>query len=195
MRVDRTLPLKLLWAIYGAMWVGGVLRLRDPGWASPAFLFAAGAIALLSAPARWKELLGVAAVGFVAETIGVKTGYPFGGYVYTGTLAPSLFGVPLAIACAWMVLFAFVRQLTRNVWIAAALLTATDLLIDPLASGVLGFWRWSAPGPYFGVPLSNFAGWFVVSLLMFAMNRAPVGRNASQQVLGVSVLLFFAARI
>lgn len=195
MRVDRTLPLKLLWAIYGAMWVGGVLRLRDPGWASPAFLFMAGAIALLSAPERWKELLGVAAVGFAAEMIGVKTGYPFGGYVYSGTLAPSILGVPLAIACAWMVLFAFVRQFTRNVWIGAALLMATDLLIDPLASGTLGFWRWSHPGFYFGVPLSNFAGWFLVSLLMFAMNRTRVERNLSQRVLGASVLLFFAARV
>ena len=195
MRVDRTLPLKLLWLIYGSMWLGGALRVRDPGWASPAFLFTAGAIALLSVPSQWKELLGAAAVGFVAEIIGVKTGYPFGGYIYTGTLAPSLFGVPLAIACAWMVLFAFVRQLTRNIWIAAALLTATDLLIDPLASGVLGFWKWSVPGPYFGVPLSNFAGWFVVSLLMFAINRRVVERSVSQQVLGVSVLLFFAARV
>jgi uncharacterized membrane protein len=195
MRVDRTTLLKLLWAIYGAMWVGGVMRLRDPGWASPAFLFAAGAIALLSAPAQWKELLGVAAVGFVAETIGVKTGFPFGRYLYTGTLAPSLFGVPLAIACAWMVLFAFVRQFTRNVWLAATLLTATDLLIDPLASGALGFWRWSVPGLYFGVPISNFAGWFLVSLLMFALNRQTVEKNVSQRVLGASVLLFFAARV
>jgi putative membrane protein len=94
-----------------------------------------------------------------------------------------------------MVLFAFVRQFTRNVWIAAALLTATDLLIDPLGSGALGFWRWSTPGLYFGVPLSNFVGWFLVSLLMFAMDRRPMERNVSQRVLGVSVLLFFAARV
>jgi len=195
MRVDRTLPLKLLWLLYGSMWVGGVMRVHDTGWASPVFLFAAGAIALLSAPDDWKPLLSAAALGFLSELIGVRTGYPFGGYSYTGTLAPSLFGVPLAIACAWMVLFAFVRQLTRNIWFAAALLTATDLLIDPLASGVLGFWKWSAPGSYFGVPLSNFAGWFLVSLLMFALTRGAAKPNLSQRVLGASVLLFFAARI
>jgi hypothetical protein len=30
---------------------------------------------------------------------------------------------------------------------------------------------------------------------MFAMNRRTVERNVSQQVLGASVLLFFAARV
>jgi uncharacterized membrane protein len=59
----------------------------------------------------------------------------------------------------------------------------------------LGFWRWSVPGLYFGVPISNFAGWFLVSLLMFALNRQTVEKNVSQRVLGASVLLFFAARV
>jgi uncharacterized membrane protein len=107
----------------------------------------------------------------------VKTGFPFGRYVYTQTLGISLLDVPLAIACAWMVPFAFVRQVAPQPLAAAVLLTATDLPIDPVASGV---------------PLTNFAGWFLVSLLIFAWPRKPVTRNLSQRVLGVTILLVFA---
>lgn len=195
MRVDRALPLKLLWALYGVMWAGGMLRLHDTGWAAPLFLFVAGAIALLSDTARWKSLLTAAGIGFLFEVLGVWTGFPFGRYVYTGTLAPSLFGVPVAIACAWMVLFAFVGQFVNNLWLAAACLTATDLLIDPVASRTLAYWRWLTPGAYFGVPLSNFAGWYLVSLVLFALHREPVRKSLSQRVLGASLLVFFAARV
>jgi putative membrane protein len=115
----------------------------------------------------WKPLFIAAAIGFAFEVLGVKTGFPFGRYVYTQTLGISLLDVPLAIACAWMVPFAFVRQVARQPLAAAVLLTATDLLIDPVASGV---------------PLTNFAGWFLVSLLIFAWPRKPVTRNLSQRV-------------
>ena len=194
MRIDRTLPLKLSWAIYAVMWFGGVLRAQDTGWAAPLFLFIAGVIALLSAPADWKPLLVTGAIGFALETLGVHTGFPFGRYLYTGKLGISLLGVPLVIACAWMVMFAFVRQLTSHVWMAAALLTATDLLIDPVASGVLDYWRWLHPGLYFGVPVSNFLGWFAAGLLLFTLPWPRAQKNASQLLLGASILLFFAAR-
>jgi uncharacterized membrane protein len=31
--------------------------------------------------------------------------------------------------------------------------------------GVFGYWQWLDTGPLFGVPLLNFAGWFITSLL------------------------------
>ena len=97
MRSHRTLPLKLLWAAYAVMWAGGVLRLPDPGWAAPAFLYNAAGIALLSDLRETKPLLAAAAIGFACEVLGVHTGIPFGSYEYTGKLGWSLFGVPLAI--------------------------------------------------------------------------------------------------
>jgi putative membrane protein len=194
MRIDRTLPLKLLWAAYAVMWVGGVLKLRDPGWAAPAFLWIAGAIALLSGVKQRRALLSAAAIGFAFEAIGLRTGLPFGAYEYTGRLGFALLGVPVAIACAWMVLFAFVRQYTAKPAIGAALLTATDLLIDPVASQVLGYWRWVTPGVYFGVPLLNFVGWFIAGVTLFLANPGPAARSRSLQLLGASILLFFALR-
>ena len=38
-------------------------------------------------------------------------------------------------------------------------MVALDLLIDPLASGPLGYWIWEAKGWFCGVPLVNFFGW------------------------------------
>ncbi len=32
-----------------------------------------------------------------------------------------------------------------------------------------GFWRWAHTGPYQGVPLTNFAGWLLVSAVLMAV--------------------------
>ncbi|MEU2614327.1 carotenoid biosynthesis protein [Micromonospora sp. NPDC007271] len=39
--------------------------------------------------------------GFAVEALGVATGFPFGGYDYSGELGPKLAGVPLVIPLAW----------------------------------------------------------------------------------------------
>jgi uncharacterized membrane protein len=74
-----------------------------------------------------------------------------------------------------------------RVWLMAALLmVVVDMVVDPLS--VLGerwflgkiFW-YDAPGPYFGVPISNYLGWYLVAAISvaifqaldFRLNRAP----------------------
>jgi uncharacterized membrane protein len=42
-----------------------------------------------------------------------------------------------------------------------------DLAIDAVAIRV-GFWTWTPPGVWFGVPLGNFLGWFLVATLFAA---------------------------
>lgn len=42
-----------------------------------------------------------------------------------------------------------------------------DLTIDPISSTLPGFWIWQTPGTYFGVPISNFFGWFMVVFIFF----------------------------
>ena len=37
-----------------------------------------------------------------------------------------------------------------------------DLTIDPISATLQGLWVWANPGPYFGIPISNFFGWFLV---------------------------------
>lgn len=47
----------------------------------------------------------------------------------------------------------------------AAIALLTDLFIDPIAVEV-GYWRWFVPANvYYGIPLLNFVGWFVLMLI------------------------------
>ena len=55
-----------------------------------------------AAPRAAMAVLGVAGgLGLVAEAVGVRTGYPFGGYDYTGTLGAEVLGVPVLVPLAW----------------------------------------------------------------------------------------------
>jgi len=142
-------------------------------------LFAAASLAHAAlrrgvAFAGW--LLAIAGgVGMGAELIGVATGWPFGEYRYTGALGPHVAGVAVVVPLAWTMMaypaLVVARHVTRRpiagVALAAWALTAWDLFLDPqmVADGA---WRWAADGAYAGVPLSNYAGWLAVSLVIAA---------------------------
>ncbi len=188
-------------AVYGLFWAGGVVSYvalggppPDTAWAAPFFLALAAALTLALSPrAEWRFLAAAAAVGFASEWLGVATGFPFGAYEYTDALFPRVFGVPLVMTAAWMVLVAYARQVSAAPWIAAAWMTAMDLVIDPLAANALGFWQWASPGPYHGIPWSNFAGWYGVSLVVFLLDRRHPQPNPPLRRLGLSVFQFFTA--
>ena len=42
-----------------------------------------------------------------------------------------------------------------------------DFIMDPVAVAA-GEWRWRKVGHYFGVPVSNFVGWFITGLITMA---------------------------
>lgn len=49
--------------------------------------------------------------------------------------------------------------------LASGIAVLLDLFIDPIAVTV-GYWVWLVPGEvYYGIPLLNFVGWFVLMLL------------------------------
>ncbi len=189
----------VLWALYGFDWAGGVGSHllhggtpKEMSWAAPIFLLLASILVAASAPWDWAALLVSFGVGFAAEVVGVATGYPFSGYTYSAVLGPSLMGVPPVVAGAWMILIAWVRQLRLPVWAGALAMVGFDLVIDPLAANTLGFWRWRNAGPYYGVPLMNFAGWFAVSVIILALLRRAPTRSPGVFAVGCSILLFFA---
>ncbi|MFC4054983.1 carotenoid biosynthesis protein [Actinomadura syzygii] len=119
-----------------------------------------------------------AAVGYAAESVGMRTGVPFGRYAYTPVLRPQLGGVPVAVLGAWAgmglashaVAAAIVPAGRRaaRVAVGAAALTAWDLFLDPQMVRQ-GLWTWADGGMYRGVPVSNFAGWLGVSALLMAV--------------------------
>ena len=104
--------------------------------------------------------------GLVVETLGSRTGVPFGAYTYTAP-GPALLGVPLLVLLGWwaFTLIAVAVAPRWKVWLAPLALVAWDLGLDPLMVS-RGFWRFEAASPYYGVPLSNFLGWYVAGVVL-----------------------------
>ena len=208
--ITRRWTAAALWGLYAVMWLGGIgsyvlfggVRAGDE-WAAPLFLALAGCLVVVSAGRRAPALLAAGVTGFVAERVGLTGEWLFGRYEYTEVLAPRLAGVPLVMISAWMVLAAYAHEIVRpwrvarvvKVCAGAGLLTAIDLVIDPLASGPLRYWRWFDGGSFHGVPATNFAGWFlagaVVLLVLQVLDREPHPIPAAASV-GWSIVLFFA---
>jgi lycopene beta-cyclase len=117
-------------------------------------------------------LLIVLPLSWLVEFVGISTGLPFGRYRYTDLLQPQLGGVPLLIPLAWLMMLppawavaSRVVSPSRRWFFAAAAglaFTAWDLYLDPQMTA-RSLWVWLQPGAYFGIPLLNFAGWWLAS--------------------------------
>jgi putative membrane protein len=128
-------------------------------------------------PVALAFLVVTAAVGFAVESVGTRTGYPFGSYLYNSSLGPRLRDVPLVIPLAWTMMawpaLAVARRLS-NKRIGVALvggwaLASWDLFLDPQMVRA-GHWHWTYPTPGVqGIPLTNYAGWLLVSVFLIAV--------------------------
>jgi uncharacterized membrane protein len=185
------------------------------------YVFAFLALFLLAACADlgWRRALGFAGclwpVAWLAEFSSTRTGVPFGLYEYTGlTHGRELYiaNVPLMDSLSFTFLayasFCLARVAlagrTMPRWATAVatgvLMMALDVVIDPLAvrgdRWFLGYlFRYAEPGTYFGVPLSNFAGWVIVGAvgvgLYLSLGAGAAGRRPWPGVaLYYSVLAF-----
>jgi putative membrane protein len=112
------------------------------------------------------------------ENLSILTGFPFGWYLYSDALGPKLFLVPLLIGPAYFGMGYLSWTLARAILgdedarlagllsfatptIASFIMVSWDLTIDPMASTINGNWVWRNGGSYFGVPVSNFLGWYL----------------------------------
>ncbi|MBN2148473.1 MAG: carotenoid biosynthesis protein [Anaerolineales bacterium] len=146
-------------------------------------------LAILLRAWGWKRTLfialGIALLGWLAEFIGSRTGFPFGAYHYTALLQPQVWGVPLVVPLAWLMMLppawgiaqAYLQDCPgERTWrgrlafigLSALAFTAWDLFLDPQMIS-WGFWAWQNPGGYFGIPWGNFLGWIMVSALITAL--------------------------
>lgn len=86
-------------------------------------------------------------------------------YVGTGyiawVLARLILGNPAASLTGSRVLFVPL--------VASLIMVAWDLSQDPVWSTVLHAWVWVKGGNYFGVPLSNFFGWYVTAFVFYQL--------------------------
>jgi uncharacterized membrane protein len=128
-------------------------------------------------------------VSNILENTSILTGFPFGHYHYTNALGPKLFLVPLLIGpayfatgyLAWALSTVLIGDVRRESsafttfavpFIASFLMVMWDLSFDPTASTVGQIWIWEQGGGYFGVPLTNYLGWFLtvyIFLQLFAL--------------------------
>ncbi len=158
-------------------------------------------------------------VTFGIENLGVATGFPFGAYTFlvapdlphVGTIpiivGPLYFGIGYPawiIAC--LLLNADVggpgnrRELAFTPVVAAFTLTQWDVVMDPANATIGRAWAWFESGGYFGVPLSNFVGWFLTTWLFFQgfalfayRGRARHRRMCRSQAFLAVPVLFYAA--
>jgi uncharacterized membrane protein len=126
-------------------------------------------------------------VGYTMERIGVRTGFPFGRYHFTDGMGPKLFMVPILMGPAYLGMGYVSWTVARLVlngddedWLAGARLIALpviasfamvawDLSFDPVLSTFGRYWVWLGGGAYFGVPVSNFLGWFLTNYLIYQL--------------------------
>ena len=144
-----------------------------------------GALFLYLGPSRaMLSLIALSTFAYAIEALGVATGFPYGPFHYGENLGPRVAGlVPylLPVSYAPLVVGAVAatwgsRLRLLHVLQATLLLVWMDAVLDPGATS-LGFWVWPEAGVYYGVPLSNYAGWLlsgaVATALLLAVGRWP----------------------
>ena len=124
--------------------------------------------------------LGVA--GFT-ESLSLRIGWPFGSYYFTDVMGPKISGLPILLVlaylgvayCSWLLSLLIVGYRKpimglRTVIVpllASSVMLAWDLSMEADWSTVDKAWIWRNGGPYFGVPLTDFVGWYLTAFLFF----------------------------
>lgn len=165
---------------------------------------------LLHGSARYgfKKMLAFLAicvgVSVALENTSVLTGFPFGHYHYTDVLpGPRIYFVPLVIIlayfssgyCSWVLANIILDNPDENPksnyfkfavpLITAFIMTMWDVCMDPRTATIAKFWIWHDGGGFFGVPLSNYLGWFICVWLyaqLFALYLSKTAEIISTKV-------------
>lgn len=165
-------------------------------------------------------LLGGYAIAWVSEASSIRTGFPYGQYSYVAENLRGEWlnaGVPVwdslsyvFLCYAGLELARFVLSFDRSIvrtygrthlaLLAALFVVILDIVVDPLANmgerWFLGkIYFYPEPGFYFGVPFSNFAGWFLVSFAIVGSHLLLCGtkdftRRLAPPLFYFSIFLF-----
>ncbi|PSQ07035.1 carotene biosynthesis protein [Halobacteriales archaeon QS_6_71_20] len=150
-----------------------------------------------------RELAGVgllSAYAYGIEYVGIATGWPYGEFEYLVALGPELGGVPLGLPVFFLPLVANAYLLclllmgeraastASRLLAVIALVLTLDVVLDPGAVA-LGFWAYDgvanvgavgvlSGAGFYGVPLSNYAGWVLSATVAVVVLDAAFDRAA-----------------
>lgn len=126
-------------------------------------------------------------IPLIYEYIGINYGGPIGvRYYYNQSFKPQILGLPIIVWVFWGIFIIISYLLTNSIilnilkkdyevflkdrlnillisFFDGFIVTTFDLFIDPIAVK-FGLWRWeNFKFSYFGVPIGNFVGWFIIA--------------------------------
>jgi putative membrane protein len=135
------------------------------------FLSELRSASLSTAASRFLIITGVL---FTIEFVGVKSGVPFGRYVYTERLGLLVAGVPVAISVAWYSTVINAWRIAESLsgglrtvrpvvtaLLAGLLTLGLDVALEPMAGFIQKYWLWESHT----VPVQNYVSWFVLSVI------------------------------
>lgn len=125
-------------------------------------------------------------IAWASEALSIRYGFPYGRYFYIyGNLRGEIMnmGVPVWDSLSYTFLcfaglsvaeFVSPKGLVKTSVLAALFVLILDIIVDPLAHmgdrWFLGkIYYYQNPGLYFGVPVSNFAGWYLIAFAITGM--------------------------
>ena len=133
-------------------------------------------------------------VGTFFESLSLRTGFPFGYYRFTDLMGPKLFDLPILLALAYVgmgylswVLAVVILDCEneplsrRNIVLvplaASFAMTAWDFSMDAVWADIDHAWVWRDGGSYYGVPTSNFLGWFLTVYIFYQLFALYLGNR------------------
>jgi uncharacterized membrane protein len=125
-------------------------------------------------------------VGTLFESVSLRTGFPFGHYRFTNLMGPKVFDLPILLALAylgmgylsWVLGLVILecrdkplsgKKIVLLPLLASFIMTAWDLSMDPVWADLDHAWVWRDGGLYYGVPTSNFFGWFLTVYIFYQL--------------------------
>lgn len=120
----------------------------------------------------------------LCESLSLRTGFPFGHYFFTSFMGPRVLQLPILLVlaylgigyCSWVLSLLILgyrnKPFTSTRVIALPLLASFimvlwDFSMEAVWSTVDHAWVWRDGGSFFGVPLSNFCGWYFTAFLFY----------------------------
>ncbi|HYL97972.1 MAG TPA: carotenoid biosynthesis protein [Blastocatellia bacterium] len=149
---------------------------------------------------RWRGILIFVGleliVGNCFENLSVRTGFPFGHYYFTDLMGPKILAVPIFLGLAYVgmgylswilarIILGDMRPLVTGSrvvtlpLVAAFIMVGWDMSQEPIWGTVLHLWIWKQGGAYFGVPVSNFFGWYLTVYVFYQLFALYLWKRAA----------------